>query len=923
MGHKNRGYKISNRRYKDSNYGDWDYGDWDYGDWNYRDLEKRLKNKKEKNTKPEELFIDIMDVDRPIKESAFSERQIDLLFNAFLKFRNTYTRSNFFTTRQKYWEMGIPSSKKSFERNWVMFDEIPSQFIYFVKSIPSLMKELRMSFRPTISHSGKMIESTDMYMILTRFEYWMSFNRDRNINIITIDDHSRRYIGENRSSRIIVQNLDQKWFNFRFHIAILNENTHWVSLLIDRKHNTFEYYDPLGVDIDFEEQKSPMIDTIIRLIEYATRRNPQMEVLQPSHRGGRHVHQREGVLCGMYVILYLYSRIVKKYSFKKFLQLRIDHYDVKNVLTLLFDTKPKNFDNKTSVNSSKFINYDYRIAAIEMARYMNYISEQFHVNTKQIHDSLMSKTQFYNDYTLVQREGIDAQQALLQIIPPENKKYIPEQLWYKCVKLVTKDPLTIYLRKISNSTHKKKSSTIIRKGYVKHLFDALLGWIYDNNIYSVENRRKIAEETEYTMKYVIHNVYVPILLFDASNKNKFDPNMDAATFLEATMSKQDTVSFGVSFLRYMDKFIKTKFNIFRNTILDTEFKNMHELITPTGYKNMSLPIQNYNRDLQYHMYMSNNQPNLSQNQNIFPVSYPSMNQITRTIQPSSFQPFYTPPNQPLTNSTGSLLTNSVGSAWSQNVNFLGSKNPLQTIQPNNTITDPMAITMNQCDMLIRKAQFLLKQDILEQAHNVIPKKESMFQNPEHIIALMKNDFGQNFLDTIKFYTFPINIDQFSEFGIKLNDFYTKNENIEQYKLYTNDFLILINDKQFQEVYAESIFMAMEKIKMSPVDDWKVNHILLSFYQFFSAITNITMTENRTRLHDLFCKLSGDIIYTIQLRKPTIFQSPIMNKLFNVCKGKNQHLIENKVYNQIKQNYGNKNQHEPEFRSNVVGQYVNN
>ena len=299
-------------------------------------------NVRQKKSPENVCILELLNISKPLKESCFSEIQINQLFEMWRQFMFERFKagenakaawddvqrlySNATTVKRKYNSLrldqgtgigGISPALSDHEKSWVMGNQSPTPFITFVRGNPQLMEQLRMSFKPILLHAG-MLEAPDMIMVLLRYAYWLRDDKDRSLNVLGVtDDTSSGVVSVSTDS--MVGNLQTNWSAYRFHLAILNENMHWRAVLIDRKSHTFEYYDPLGHNIDLSNTNSPLAIQITRLYE-STRALDNAIVTRSMHsvRRGFHKHQTGGTECGMYVILFVHTRVALQKSFEEY-----------------------------------------------------------------------------------------------------------------------------------------------------------------------------------------------------------------------------------------------------------------------------------------------------------------------------------------------------------------------------------------------------------------------------------------------------------------------------------------------------------------------------------------------------------------------------------------------------------------------------
>jgi len=556
-------------------------------------------------------LLELLNINKPLKESCFSDQQIDMLFNLWREFmyekfqkgessqqaREDIDKlySNSTSVRRKYTALrldqassyddkGLPAISEH-ETSWVMGETSPTPFIKFLRQRPQVMEILRMSFKPNLLHSG-MMEAPDIISLLMRYIYWLKDDKERSLNVIGVTDESAP---SSLSLENMLNNLRNKWSTARFHVAMLNESTHWRAVLIDRKSHTFEYYDPLGHAIEIAEPKTPLAEQIRKLYELSRELDPEL-VTKSMHTTNRgfHKHQTEGTECGMYVVLFLHSRVAHLKTFEQFSEIEIKSQTCKDLKEMFF-TVPDHMKSVEKQNKDyrlKYGDYDVRLAVIEYARYMEYvvnILSQYEQKTLIKNDQikLLKMASEPGDYIAIRVEGMNVQKDLLSVLPTHFKDYAGADIWVAILQEIIQDPLTVHLRKIS-SGNSVRSKNSVRKKIALNLFNDLVGWSVQ-----LGAPQESVNQLNLMMRQSIDNYYVTILKFDSDNKSRFEAGMQPMAFIRECMTRQDSVSFGSHFLREINNFVTSSLKINVASELNTKYLHKSIIVKPVSVNNIN------------------------------------------------------------------------------------------------------------------------------------------------------------------------------------------------------------------------------------------------------------------------------------------------------------------------------------------------
>jgi hypothetical protein len=562
-------------------------------------------------------ILNLLKIHRSIKRSCFSDDQIDLIYLVWLKFKEEVLKEE----KQKNEEIisleekhNILYTKKILndtehllvtnEFQWVMGFERPTKFISFLTENEKVLEYLRMSFKPEILHN-EMIESPDFIVLLMRYEFWLE-KKDNSLNFLGIND-SNNYTTFPSMLEMMANKLLQGWNQHRFHLAIINERMHWQCVLIDRNHKTFEYYNPFGVSVIQLQNESQTKQIVTQLYSIIKKLEPNIKTYDVEELWKtRKSHQTDGLECGIYVISFFHSRIINNMTFEQFVNLPITTKDCQNVRPLFFyvkdnghnvilhkRSKSKTLSQRKSKSKSKekefkvtekhrFANgnYDIRLSALDFIRFMTF-AEQFLTNNDAIMKVDQQKQQLValilsdRDYMFINAKITDIQDIILKNVHESYKSYIQDDLWTRLISEVINDPLTLYLRSSDVNSYFKtneknsRSKNTARKDFSLQIFKELTNWTKSLNQLNNQNQNPM----ETYMKQIIDNQYIPILHFNPQNKDIFIKGMLPEDFLYFCMNKIETVSFGVHFLREINRANENIFKVQVNSQLNYQFKS--------------------------------------------------------------------------------------------------------------------------------------------------------------------------------------------------------------------------------------------------------------------------------------------------------------------------------------------------------------
>lgn len=556
-------------------------------------------------------ILDILNIPKPLKESCFSEKQINLLYDAWRSFMYEHFRgspeealqdvnmlySSAVSTKQKYDTLrfnslsGIPeysqaSSSRSMlrrsatvalnihESEWVMDDTLKttSPFILYLRNNPDIMSELRMSFKPRLLHHGP-LEISDIISVLLRYVYWFKTDDKHSVNLLTVTD--QLYFNEDNS---MIQSLVQNWSEARFHVALLYE-THWTCVVIDKVHGTFDYFDPLGQPLDMNDETSALATYVVQLFNTAvqlsdkikSQRDLLAQTLTTIRRGFNHQQHTKKSNCAMFVLLFVHLQVVEHQTMEQISKLDFS-MEKCEALRPKFFVIPKESEETNQVINMRYGAYDVRLAALNFKTYVEQILIQLvkdNAAKVAIQNRIVRLKHLITepgDYRHIRFTCNELQSDLIKFLPDSFISYNGTNLWIPFLNQVVNDPLTKKLRG-SSKPGKHKSRNTVRRGIGEEIFNSLMEWTKSPENVSATN------SINNVLHYVILN-YNQVLNFDLPAKPVFVNEFSLAPlgFIEEAFRRQETTSFGVQLLRQMNDIIRVHFvGISIKSVLD-EYK---------------------------------------------------------------------------------------------------------------------------------------------------------------------------------------------------------------------------------------------------------------------------------------------------------------------------------------------------------------
>ena len=607
---------------------------------NYQTIDEKEKSLDAKQTS----MLDLLHLPRPLKKSNLSEALIRRLFKKWRQFmfdrfkqgqmsQEAWKQVNDFwpesmNIQQQYHTLtldkrsGTEDSRPALEREegWIMNGHVknPTPFITYLRKDPDLMNELRMCFKPVLTHRGH-LEPMDVAELVFRYVYWLK-QSDRSVNLMGVhDSYSQGYIMTTVEQ--MTQNLRDRWTDYRFHVALLNNNNQWTAILIDRKHRQFEMYDPLGRSIDLDDKRSHLSNQVLKL--YRATRDLDQRITTLGTNPRKHSFRGASTTkCDLMALEFIHYRLILRYSFENFVQdkKRKSSCDElkKHFFTLKLHQEKKEKEEQ-KVSGRKYGEYDIRLAAFDLLRYVALVNQVAtlpaanQTKLQELSNELKDLITKNGDYVFIYAKAVEVEKLIIASLSKEYQEYQGPDIWSRLVKQITTDPLTEQLRsmkhKIKGSGKKRASSTLRARVADRILMD-LTGWRHNSfeDLFKTEDHKyekvvkpsnrfrqvdaKTKEALDIFVRTWLDQWYIPILQFHADNKTKFVPGMGGESFLNETMKQQATTSYGVHFLRMVRAWVADNLPDPIETELDTVYKVDNNVIKPITRENFQ-QIVNY------------------------------------------------------------------------------------------------------------------------------------------------------------------------------------------------------------------------------------------------------------------------------------------------------------------------------------------
>lgn len=597
-------------------------------------------------------LVDILHVPKPLEKSCFTEKQIDLIFNQWKLFKQNkliqdglnpenakqhindlYTEV--ISSKQKYDIIKFDKTQKhgsllSKERSWVMPAVLrtseTSDFIRFIRNNASLLNDdLKMAFKPNLSGDNS-LTSENLIDILIRYQYWLNSNPDKTINLLRISAvWDEKYV--QGSELQTIENLKSKWTSARFHIALLQageDDKQWKCVLIDKKLKTFEYYDPYGQSANIMQEKGVLSDVLRTLYDTVS----SLIDIEPSNikmyekvRRGFKSNTKD---CGAYVLWFIHTRIIHNHTFEQYInqdlsmvkcqKLRHIFYHVpetlnNNEINQQNDKKTKRKLNKNY--GTKYGAFEYRLAALNYYEYLKRVKHSFQTNVSNRPMSTQyvdNVNRFMDDldnvstspsssYYDIKSKGFEISKRLENIMSQYNNSTNNTTLhnWEEFIDEILQDTFTDHLRNVGKSKHKNKQNRAHktdREKIAKQIYLDIIKWADMPQI-----NREIYEQ-QLQVEQLLINMYVPyILAANNTDQNRFELDMPSEAFLKQTMARKEYVSFGVHFLRTLEKWIAAQhiqdFDL--NNVLNVQFPKISNITKPFIHANQKDLVSIFNK----------------------------------------------------------------------------------------------------------------------------------------------------------------------------------------------------------------------------------------------------------------------------------------------------------------------------------------
>jgi hypothetical protein len=492
--------------------------------------------------------LDVFQIPRPVPESAFSKHQIQILFDLWRVFTGFPKKCS--TPQQQYAKMVPLQQNNVTELDWVMGSASPTSFIAYVKKQDLVMEDLRMAFKPLLTHQG-VLESSDFLALMDRYVFWFE-NTPKSVNVLMIGDY---YASPKRMLDLLVKT----WKKNRFHVTLFYD-MRWKCVLIDRVSKTFEYYDHL---VDGGDQKSTRL--LVRKL-YSTARKLEPHI-KKKHifiaRRGFDVPNTDERRCGLFVNTFLHSRIVKNYTFERAVNTKTEH--ATSVVSCdVFFRVIRRVSKSCPEPNLKFKSLELRLGILEFTRFLEYLIDldPFRKTKLQgFQKELLDVAEKPVSNRIIWKKSVNVQDRLVH----------GDDVWVRIVQDIVSDPYTLFLRKVSKGSGRKKLGL--------HTFQEIVTGLKDRP-------PCLSREMNVHIRRLIDDVYLPVLHFSLTLKIAFFKGMLPREFVSVALCHQKTVSFGVHFLREMDNWVQKNAGGGKNTTLQ-KYSFVTSVTRPFTTSNMS------------------------------------------------------------------------------------------------------------------------------------------------------------------------------------------------------------------------------------------------------------------------------------------------------------------------------------------------
>lgn len=270
--------------------------------------------------------LDLFFISKPLSNSAFSEKLILQLWEKYKIFhKEKMMELNQINHLQEKYDRIFKDYPET-EKNWVM-DNKMIEMDHFLKNIKIndriFMEELQMCFKPKLHEEVE----KNYNEILNRFIYWLNQYPE-------LEKTFCLYKPEN-------------WDHFAFHVQIFDDHS---CLLIDKKSKTFEYYNPKG--------KEPEMKIKILLNEIKQNIESIFPDFQKEYRMIRmnkpfYNNNTDSNNMMIYVILFLYSRVILNETFESITENKIPKEKCENLKTYFFEVQEKKLEKEKELKINK------------------------------------------------------------------------------------------------------------------------------------------------------------------------------------------------------------------------------------------------------------------------------------------------------------------------------------------------------------------------------------------------------------------------------------------------------------------------------------------------------------------------------------------------------------------------------------------
>ena len=474
-----------------------------------------------------EPFITFLGIKKPLQDSNFSYDQISAIVDRYWIFKRTPNGNRPLEPPDSTYENTIkPTYLPGSEEAWVMRDMPTTEFGQMLLQDTDLIQNLQMSFRPTLLHL-KMLEVSDITSVMLRYMHWLNLGIDPSdpklVSVKILDPCIRPNFGGHNT----VTALTHDFMMSAVHVFLFVVQHRWQCVLIDRHSHTFEYFNPQSDGDSIMRSEEGHGIFVRRLLKESRSMDTQLTTRSTQSIGFK--KRTIDDMCGVSVLLFVHARLVNHRAFDKALNVPKLTCAVAQEMFYSGDAVCNALKYDAIRHTIPYGNVDVRLATISLGRL------------------LKSTTPNKREDVLAwgQTKELSYRQIVAKIHSLEVEGFADVLLE------IQKDPLTVYFRttKPSPAVRRRMLTNIYREITERHQ----------------TNRAMIKFIT-----CLLEEVYIPVLNAVSKSKN-IDPSILATTFLTIATKSVSSISFGVHFVREIDKWVAMNMHQPRNSTLTQQF----------------------------------------------------------------------------------------------------------------------------------------------------------------------------------------------------------------------------------------------------------------------------------------------------------------------------------------------------------------